>query len=122
MPWISQGRRNKLLLRSRVGRLQPTLVDRRDRGWRCQKFNERFGSARFLRSHGDPGSEHGDFLKFRGERPNKIDAMNGKQLADLLKSDLGFAASDHVADPLTFDLSALGPELVGNPEALKQLG
>ena len=102
-------------------RLHARPVNRGRGGGRGEKADDRSGEIRRLRVDGDAGRVHGHSLDRLRERSEKRDARHRKQLADLLKSDLGVAARDHCADPLAFYPPALRQDLVGDPEALKEL-
>ena len=55
-----------------------------------------------------------------GSGPTKSIPVYGKQLADLLKANLGFAAGHDVADPFaSVDSAALRQDTIGDPQLLK---
>ena len=59
--------------------------------------------GRLLRSGGDAGSVDRDALDLVRERPDIVDALYGKQLADLLEPDVSVATRDYGANALADD-------------------
>ena len=64
--------------------------------------------------------ENGHPLDLRGQRPDEVDTVHWKQLADLLKTDLGVASSHDSTDSLaTLDSAPLRQHPIGYPQLLE---
>ena len=86
----------------------------------CEKRDQiRAGGVFGVRRH--TGGEQRDPLHLGGQRPDVIDARDRQQLADLLKTDLGFAARHHGANTLALNKDGFRLQLVRDAEPLEEL-
>ncbi len=102
--------------------LQPTLCNGAGGLRGRQKSDECAGSIRILRACRNPGGEHSYSLNLWRQRSNIVDARLRQEFADLLEADLCLSTRHHGADSLEVDSPALPQHLIGDSQALKQLG
>ena len=97
-------------------RLERGFPDNPDRSRRREEFDEALGGGGMSGRSSHPSRENGDPLNLRGQRPDEVDTVHWKQLADPPKTDLGVASGHDSADSLaTLDSAALWQHPVGYP-------
>src|SRR5215207_6742725 len=108
------------LVRVNSGRLHAFLPDDRGGFRDGEEFHQRPCRVRLLRCRVQAGREHGDLLDVGRQRTDEVDALHRQYLADLLETDLGLAAGNHLADRLArLYAGDLRFDLIGNTHALE---
>src|SRR6266853_270513 len=78
--------------------LKTVLLENLLRGGPGQKGDQRACGVLVRRRAMDRAGKHRQVLKVSRKRPDDVDALHGQEFAQLMETDLGFAAHDLVAD------------------------
>src|SRR5208337_804385 len=92
---------------------------RRRGGEKLQQCPARLGLLGTCRN---AAGEYRNFLNFRWQRADQIDARNREELADLLEAELGLSAGNDRADGFGRNHPTLAEDLIVDAQTLKKHG